>query len=254
MLKSRVIPTLLYRDGNLRKGQGFDSWRSVSTAIEAVRIYTMREVDELVFLDIEATAAGRGPDLGLVRDLADSCNVPFSVGGGIRTAGQAVDLVMEGGADKVVLNTGAFECPGLVGAVAERLGSQAVIVSVDARPRADGSGHDAFIRNGTVPTGLTAVDLARRYEEEGAGEILLTSIPRDGTMSGYDLDLLASVSDAVRLPVIASGGAGGPDHMFEALSVARVHAVAASAVFLFTALTPREAKLHLRGKGCAVRL
>jgi len=252
MLKIRVMPTLLYRDFTLVKGVGFDSWRRVGSAMQAVKVYNMREVDELVFLDITATQQGREPDYALIDDIADECFMPLTVGGGVRHLDQVRELLRVG-ADKVAVNSALVEEPELVGRIASRFGSQCCIASIDARRIAPGR-WEAFVRSGTEPTGHCPIDLARRAEADGAGEILLTSIERDGTMEGYDVELTAAVTAAVSIPVIASGGAGDFDHMAEALRQGGASAVAAASIFHFTERTPLEAKAHLRAAGFPVRI
>ncbi|HEY7609114.1 MAG TPA: HisA/HisF-related TIM barrel protein [Alphaproteobacteria bacterium] len=249
MLKVRIIPVLLYRNHSLVKTVRFDAPRRVGTPQQAINVYNLREVDELVLLDIDATAQGRTPDLALIDELADGCFMPFAVGGGIRSARDVAELLRVG-ADKVVVNSGFAERPELVREIADDFGTQAVVVSIDAR-RVDGR-HRAFARNGRHPTGCTPSDLARRAEDQGAGEILLTSIDRDGTMEGYDLDLVAEVARRVTIPVIACGGCGILGHMAEAVA-AGASAAAAASMFHFTEQTPREAKLHLKDAGYAVR-
>jgi cyclase len=252
VLKTRIMPTLLYRDHELVKGVGFDSWRGIGSVLQAVRVYSLRMVDELVFLDIGATRAGHGPDPGLIEDMARECFMPLTVGGGVRRV-EDVRRLLRLGADKVAINSAAVEEPGLIEQAAHRFGSQCLVLSIDARRQGDGR-YEVFIRSGTTPTGLDPVEHARRGEAKGAGEILLTSIERDGTMQGYDLELLRRVTAAVSIPVIASGGAGSYEHMVAALNEGGAHAVAAAALFHFTEATPREAKLHLRAAGLPVRL
>lgn len=247
------MPTLLYRDVGLVKGTRFDSSRRVGSLMQAVKVYNLREVDELVFLDISATLQGRAPDFELVDDFADECFMPLTVGGGIRSVDD-VGRLLAVGADKVSVNTAAVEHPSLVSEIARRFGSQCVVVSIDARRRPDGAGWTVATHAGTRDTGLDPVTLARRAQELGAGEILLTSVDRDGTMEGYDLELTAAVSGAVTVPVIASGGAGSYAHMAEAVQGGGASAVAAAAIFHFTQATPLEAKRYLRGQGIAVRL
>jgi len=251
MLKLRVMPTLLYKDFTLVKGVAFDSWRRVGSAIQAVKVYNMREVDELVLLDVTATAQGREPDYGLIDDVADECFMPLTVGGGIRDIAQ-VRRLLQVGADKVAVNTAAVERPELVREISERFGSQCCIVSIDARRRADG-GFEVFTHSGRRATGLDPVALARRVEADGAGEILLTAIDRDGGMKGYDVALTRAVAEAVSIPVIASGGAGSYAHMADALSEGKASAVAAASIFHFTEQTPLEAKHYLKAQGFPVR-
>jgi cyclase len=251
MLKVRVLPTLLYKGLGLVKGVGFESWRRVGALRQAIRVYDMREVDELVFLDISATAEERSPDFELIDDFADECFMPLAVGGGVRTL-EDVRRLLGVGADKVVINTAAVETPELLGQVARRFGSQCLVVSIDVRRRPDGSS-EVYTRSGTHGTGLEPVELARRAEAAGAGELLLTSVERDGTMQGYDLELLREIAQTVSVPVIASGGAGTYDHLVEAVR-AGASAVAAASMYHFTQCTPFEAKLHMHAAGIPVRL
>ena len=250
MLKTRIIPTLLYKDFGLVKGEGFDSKRAVGSAMQAIKVYNLRGVDELVFLDVTATLQGREPDYDLIDDLADDCFMPLTVGGGIRTIDH-VRRLLEVGADKVAIGTGVVEAPGLVEAAAEKFGSQCVVAVVDTHAMPDGPDR-AWIRSGTEATDLDPVDLARSLEAAGAGEILLQSVARDGTMVGYDLATIGAVAAAVSIPVIASGGAGTYDHMVAALE-AGASALAAAAIFHFTEQTPMEAKHHLAAAGYPVR-
>ena len=251
MLKVRIMPTLLYKEVGLVKGVGFDSWRRVGGAMQTVKVYNLRQVDELVLLDIRATLDDRGPDLAAVDELADECFMPLTVGGGVRTVDDVRSLLMVG-ADKVSMNTAAIENPGLIREVADRFGSQCTVVSIDARRNADGT-HETCTHAGTRRTGLDPVDVARDAERMGAGEILLTSIDHDGAMDGYDLDLTRRVAEAVRVPVIASGGAGNYQHMADALGIGHASAVAAASMFHFTEQTPLGAKLFLGELGFAVR-
>ncbi|GIK79311.1 MAG: imidazole glycerol phosphate synthase cyclase subunit [Pseudorhodoplanes sp.] len=250
MLKVRVIPTLLHRDVGLVKGIRFDPGRRVGTAPQAIRVYSMREVDELVFLDISATQEGRSPDFDLIDELSEDVFMPFAVGGGIRNVADVREL-LRAGADKVVVNTALVRGPQIVTDIAREFGSQCVVASIDVR-REDDS-HRAYIACGTQPAEIEPVTLAQRAEADGAGEILLCSIDRDGMMEGYDLDIIRAVAAAVSIPVIASGGCGNYEHMAEALH-AGASAVAAASMFHFTEQTPREAKLHLKAAGFSVRL
>jgi cyclase len=252
MQKIRVMPTLLYKDFELVKGAAFDSWRRIGSVMQSVKLYNLREVDELVFLDISATREDRAPDCALIDEIADECFMPLTVGGGIRSV-EHVRRLLQVGADKVALNTAAVEAPDLVEQIATTFGAQCLVVSIDARRRPDGS-YEAFTHSGTVATGRSPVELARQAEARGAGEILLTSIDRDGTLSGYDVALTRQVSEAVRLPVIASGGAGKAEDMASVLAEGQASAVAAAAAFHFTQLTPLDVKRHLRARGFPVRI
>jgi imidazole glycerol-phosphate synthase subunit HisF len=242
MVKSRVIPVLLHRGRNLVKGVGFNSWRNVGHALQAAKIHQAREVDELVVLDIDA----KSPDVEFAKALTEDCFMPLTIGGGVRHINNVRDLLANG-ADKVCFGTAAtnFE---LIDATAKKFGSQAIVVAIDA----DESGF-AHIKNGSTPLNYHAYALAQEVESAGAGEILLTSIPRDGTLQGYDLELIERVASAVNIPVIAAGGAGKYEHMAEALRCG-AHAVAAGAMFQFTEATPREAATWLADAGFNMRV
>jgi imidazole glycerol-phosphate synthase subunit HisF len=252
MLKHRIMPILLFKEVGLVKGVGFDSWRRVGTAMQAVKVYNMRQVDELVFLDIAATPGGAAPDFQQIDELADVCFMPMTVGGGVRSVGHVRELLAVG-ADKVSLNTGAIENPGLIEEAAGRFGSQCVTISIDVRREADGS-VQVMSHCGRQATGLDPVVWARRVEALGAGEILLGSVDRDGTMAGYDIEAVRAVADAVGVPVIASGGAGSYEHMAEVIEVGGADAVAAASIFHFTEMTPKGAKRFLGERGLPVRL
>jgi cyclase len=252
VLKIRVLPTLLYKDVELVKGIAFDSWRRVGSVMQAVKVYNLREVDELVFLDIQATRKGARPDFALVDEIADECFMPLTVGGGVRSE-EDVRRLLQVGADKVAINSALVETPDIVRQVSARFGSQCVVASIDVKRHPDGR-YEVFTRSGTAPTGLDPVVLARRAEEQGAGEILLTSIDRDGTLTGYDTELTRRVSEAVSLPVIASGGAGVAEHFSDVLRKGKAAAVAAASCYHFTELTPLGVKRHLQEQGFAVRI
>lgn len=252
MLKTRVMPTLLFKNFSLVKGIGFDSWRPVGGVLQAVNVYDMRRVDELVFLDINATLEERRPDFQIVDEIANHCFMPLSVGGGIRTINDVRQL-LQVGADKVVINTAAVLTPNFVLSAVEKFGSQCVVISIDVKKMSDGQ-YEVFSHSGTKATGKDPVVFAREVEALGAGEILLTSIDRDGTMTGYDLELTRNVSDAVFIPVIASGGAGNYEHMVSVLIKGGASAVAAASIYHFTQQTPLEAKRYLREHGIDVRL
>ncbi len=252
MLKVRVMPTLLYKDVGLVKGVGFDSWRRVGSLLQSIKVYNLRGVDEMIFLDITATREERPPDFELVDDFADECFMPLTVGGGIRTL-EDVRRLLEVGADKVAINSAAVDHPDLIEQVARTFGSQCVVVSIDARRAGDG-GYSVCTHSGSRNRGIAPVELAKRVESLGAGEVLLTSIDRDGTMKGYDLELTLNVSQAVTIPVIASGGAGSYQDMVSVLVEGKASAVAASSIFHFTQQTPLEAKRFLREHGIPVRM
>jgi cyclase len=211
MLKIRIIPTLLYKDYGLVKGTCFNSWRRTGSAMQQIKVYNMREVDELIFVDISASLAGRPPDYALIDDLADDCFMPMTVGGGISNVEQA-RRVLQVGADKVSINSAAIDNPNIISEIAERFGSQCVVVSIDYKTYKDGTS-EVFTYSGSKSTGIDPVQFAIEAERRGAGEILLTSIDRDGTFKGYDVECIRRVSDAVSIPVIASGGAGSYEDM-----------------------------------------
>ena len=250
MLKVRVIPTLLWKDFGLVKGVGFDSWRRVGSVLPAIKVYNARDVDELILVDITASREGREPDHESIAEFADECFVPLTVGGGIRSYGQ-ISTLLHAGADKVALNSALFEQPALIDDAARQYGSQCVVASLDVR-RHDGGRATCVSLSGTHDTGRDPVAWAREVADRGAGEILLTSVERDGTMSGYDLEIVDRVASAVPVPVIASGGAGGYQHMVEAVR-AGASAVAAASIFHFTEQTPAEARAAMSAAGIPVR-
>ncbi|MEQ9667159.1 glycosyl amidation-associated protein WbuZ [Coleofasciculus sp. G2-EDA-02] len=252
MLKVRVMPTLLFKNFGLVKGIQFNSWRRVGSVMQAVKVYNMREVDELVFFDIGATLEGRNPDFETIDEIADECFMPLTVGGGV-TGIEDVRRLLQVGADKVAINTAVLLKPELILLAAQEFGSQCVVVSIDAKRQLDGT-YEVFTHAGTQSTGKDPVALAKEIEALGAGEILLTSIDCDGMMTGYDLELIKSVSYAVSIPVIASGGAGTYDHLALALVEGGASAVAGASMFHFTQQTPLEAKHFLNEQGINVRL
>jgi cyclase len=251
VLKVRVIPTLLWKDLGLVKGIGFDSWRRVGPVLPALKVYNTRDVDELILVDIVASRAGGGPDHESVADFSEECTVPLTVGGGISTLAQIVSL-LHAGADKISLNTACFERPALVDEAAARFGAQCVVASIDVRRLEDGR-RTVVSHAGSQVTNREPVAWARELADRGAGEILLTAVERDGTMQGYDLDLIARVAAAVDVPVIASGGAGSYDHMVQAVQQAGASAVAAASMFHFTEQTPAGAKRAMHAAGIPVR-
>lgn len=252
MLKVRVLPTLLFKDVGLVKGVAFDSWRRTGSAMQAVKVYNMREVDELVFLDITATKDQRPPDFQQIDDLADECFMPMTVGGGVSTLDDIRGLLAVG-ADKVAINSAAIGNPELIRQGSAMFGIQCMVVSIDAR-RSGPNEWEVFSHCGQQPTGKDPVTWAKEAQKLGAGEILLTAIDRDGTMQGYDVELTRQVTAAVSIPVIAAGGAGNYGHMAEVLRSGNASAVAAASMFHFTEQTPLEAKYFLRKQGFPVRL
>lgn len=250
MLKVRVIPSLLWKQFGLVKGVGFDSWRRVGPVLPAVKVYNQREVDELVLLDIVAHEVDADPDFESIAEFGENCFVPLTVGGGI-TRIEQVQRLLRAGADKVAVNTASYARPELVSDIAKRHGAQCVVASIDARSR--DNGWVCFSHAGKQTTGREVAAWARELEDRGAGEILVTSIERDGSMQGYDLALIETVVRAVKIPVIASGGAGSYQHMVDAVTLAGASAVAAASIFHFTEQTPAGAKAALAAAGVQVR-
>lgn len=252
MLKVRVIPTLLWKQFGLVKGVGFDSWRRVGPVLPAIKVYNQREVDELILVDIVAHQSVEDLDFESIDEFGQDCFVPFTVGGGI-TRIEQVQKLLRAGADKVSVNTAAYSCPELVSEIAKHHGSQCVVASIDVRKDPIGDGWQCFSQAGQNPTGRGVKEWSREIEDRGAGEILITSIERDGTFQGYDLALIEAVVCAVKIPVIASGGAGNYQHMVDAVKQAGASAVAAASIFHFTEQTPAGAKAAMQAADIPVR-
>jgi cyclase len=251
MLKVRVIPTLLWKNVGLVKGIAFDSWRRVGTVMPAVKVYNTRDVDELIILDIAATNEKRCADYDSISEFSAECFIPLTVGGGVTNLDMVREL-LRAGADKVAINSAAYDQPNLIRKAAKHFGSQCVVASVDVRKMEDGT-YECFSHCGSKPTGRNPREWAKELEELGAGEILITSIELDGTMQGYDLELVKMLTDQVNIPVIASGGAGNYQDMFNVINTAKASAVAAASIFHFTEQTPLEAKRFLASKNIPVR-
>ncbi len=251
MLKVRVIPCLDVRDGRVVKGVQFVSLRDAGDPVEQASAYDQAGADELMFLDITASHEGRGAILDVVARTAEVCFMPLSVGGGVRSVEDARRL-LRAGADKVAINTAAVENPDLIAACADAFGSQAVVVAIDAK-RVEGGGWRIFTYGGRRDTGIDALVYAEQAVRRGAGEILLTSMDRDGAKTGYDLELLAAVSGAAPVPVIASGGAGNAQHMIDAVQQGRADAVLAASIFHFGELTIGETKSAMAAAGIPIR-
>ena len=250
MLAKRIIPCLDVKDGRVVKGVNFLDLRDAGDPVEQARFYDEEGADELVFLDITASAEERPILLNVVRRTAEVVFIPLTVGGGVRTVDDARQL-LESGADKVTMNTAAVRDPQLVTNTARRFGSQAVVVAIDARRR--GESWEVVIVGGREPTGLDAVEWAQRVEALGAGEILLTSMDRDGTKDGYDVELTRAISDAVGIPVIASGGCGAVEHFYDAFAEGHADAALAASVFHYREFSIAEVKDYLRRRGINVR-
>ncbi len=252
MLATRVIPCLDVDAGRVVKGVRFVEIRDAGDPVELAARYDAEGADELVFLDITASSDARDTTVHMVERVAEQVFIPFTVGGGIRTVDD-VRAMLRAGADKVSLNTAAVADPELIRRASDEFGAQCIVVAIDARQRSATHAWDVVTHGGRTPTGLEAVEWAAEVCRLGAGEILLTSMDRDGTHAGYDLDLLRAVGDAVPVPVIASGGVGTLDHLYEAVHEGGADAVLAASIFHFATFSVREAKSYLEAKGLTVR-
>ncbi len=254
MLTKRIIPCLDVQDGRVVKGVRFVNLADAGDPVALAALYDREGADELVFLDIAASAEGRRTMVDAVRKTAEAVFIPLTVGGGIRTTDDVRELLLAG-ADKIAVNTAAVQRPALIAEAAERFGSQCVVVAIDAAARTDSPGRwTVWTHGGRQPTGLDAVEWAQTASRLGAGEILLTSIDRDGTQDGYECELTRAIADAVPVPVVASGGAGSPEHMRTVLTDGRADAALAAGVFHRGQLRIREVKTYLQSHGVPVRL
>lgn len=253
MFTKRIIPCLDVHNGRVVKGVNFVDLVDAGDPVAVAKAYDAAGADELVFLDITASSDARDTVVDMVRRVAANVFIPFTVGGGIRTVDDFKALLREG-ADKISINSSAINRPELISEAAEKFGSQCVVVAIDAKRRADGSGWNIYKNGGRIDVGIDAVEWARGAEALGAGEILLTSMDCDGTKAGYDLELTRAISEAVSIPVIASGGAGTLEHFYEALTEGKADAALAASLFHFKELEIREVKQYLRDKGVSVRL
>lgn len=251
MLKTRLIPSLLFKDYSLVKSIQFGSLRILGNPAQTVKVYNARGVDELIFLDIGATADNKEPLFQVIADISEDCFMPFTVGGGIKTISQ-IRTLLKIGADKVALNTHAFRNPQLINKAARIFGNQSIIIAIDVK-RVAPKKYEVFINGGTTPTGRSAIEWAQEAEQLGAGELFLTSIDRDGTMKGYDLEAIALIARAVGIPVIASGGAGKPQDFVNAIVKGHADAVSAASIFHYTQHTPASIKTYMYAHGIPVR-
>jgi len=252
MLKTRIIPCLDVADGRVVKGVNFVDLIDAGDPVDAAIAYNAAGADELCFLDIHATHENRGTMFDLATRTAEQCFMPLTIGGGVRTHKDVRDLLLAG-ADKVSFNSAAVANPDVVAEAAMRFGSQCIVVAIDAKTVAPGK-WEIFTHGGRRATGIDAVEFARTVVEKGAGEILLTSMDRDGTKSGFNLPLTRAISDAVNVPVIASGGVGTLDHLVEGVTMGGASAVLAASIFHFGTYTIAEAKAHMAAAGIPVRL
>ncbi len=261
MLTKRIIPCLDVKDGRVVKGVGFVNLRDAGDPVQVARRYDDGGADELCFLDITASHENRGTLLDMVSRTAEQVFMPLTVGGGIRTL-EDVRRLLNAGADKVSVNTAAVTNPDFVADAARRFGSQCIVVAIDAKrvvshhagPVAGPARWDVFTHGGRISAGVDAIDWARRVGDKGAGEILLTSMDQDGVQSGYDLPLTRAVSEAVSIPVIASGGAGTLEHLYEALGMGKADAVLAASIFHYDTYSVGEAKAYLKDRGLPMRI
>lgn len=255
MLTKRIIPCLDIKDGRVVKGVNFVNLKDAGDAVGNAEFYDREGADELVFLDITASHEKRGTTVELVKKVADTIFLPFTVGGGIRTIDD-IRTLLNAGCDKVSINTAAVKDPEFVRRASSRFGSQCIVVAIDAKCKVkmkEKQKWEVFINGGRTPTGIDAVAWAKRMESYGAGEILLTSMDYDGTKEGYDIDLTAAISGSVRIPVIASGGAGTLEHLYDALTEGKADAVLAASIFHYREYRVKDAKEYLAKKGVSIR-
>ena len=253
MFTKRIIPCLDVNNGRVVKGVNFVNLRDAGDPVEIAAAYDRAGADELVFLDITASSDNRRTVVDMVRKVAETVFIPFTVGGGIRTV-EDFRMLLREGADKISINSSAIQNPDLIREAADKFGSQCVVVAIDAKRRADGSGWNIYKNGGRIDVGIDAVEWAKKVEQLGAGEILLTSMDCDGTKAGYDLELTRIIAEEVSIPVIASGGAGTLEHFEEVLTDGKADAALAASLFHYKELEIREVKEYLREKGVSVRL
>lgn len=253
MHTKRIIPCLDVTGGRVVKGINFVNLRDAGDPVEVAKAYDAAGADELVFLDITASSDARNIVLDMVKRVAETVFIPFTVGGGIRTV-EDFKAILREGADKISINSAAINNPSLISDAADKFGSQCVVVAIDAKAREDGSGWNVFKNGGRIDVGLDAVEWAMQAEKMGAGEILLTSMDCDGTKSGYDIELTRTISENVSIPVIASGGAGNKEHFYDALTKGKADAALAASLFHYKELEIVDLKHYLQEKDVAVRL
>ena len=253
MFTKRIIPCLDVKNGRVVKGVNFVDLRDAGDPVEIAAAYDRAGADDLVFLDITASSDARNTVVDMVRRVAETVFIPFTVGGGIRTV-EDFRLLLREGADKISINSSAIQNPALISDAADKFGRQCVVVAIDAKRRPDGSGWNIYKNGGRIDMGIDAVEWAMEADRRGAGEILLTSMDCDGTKSGYDLELTRTIADLVSVPVIASGGAGTKEHFYEALTDAHADAALAASLFHYKELEINEVKQYLRDRNVPVRL
>ncbi len=251
MLAKRIIPCLDVKEGRVVKGTRFVNLKEAGDPVENAKSYDQQGADEIAFLDITASYEKREILIDVVRRTAEQIFIPLTVGGGVRSL-EDIRKLLKAGADKVSINTAAVKDPHFVQRASERFGSQCIVVAIDAKRKA--GGWEVYTHGGRVPTGIDAVQWAKRMEELGAGEILLTSMDRDGTKDGYDLGLTRTISESVGIPVIASGGVGTLEHLYEGLTLGKADAVLAASIFHYREYTIAQVKSYLKEKGIIVRL
>ena len=253
MFTKRIIPCLDVNNGRVVKGTNFVNLRDAGDPVEVAELYDKAGADELVFLDITASSDRRETTVDLVRKVAEKVFIPFTVGGGIRTV-EDFKLLLREGADKISINSSAIDNPRLISDAADKFGSQCVVVAIDAKRRADGSGWNIYKMGGRVDTGIDALEWAVKANKLGAGEILLTSMDCDGVKQGYDIELARTIAENVSIPVIASGGAGKPEHFYDALTQGKADAALAASLFHYKELEIADLKKYLAQRGVSVRM